>query len=234
MCGRTSLFVPEWLLEERFDASARPGLPRGYNLAPRDDLAVIRGDAPDEIDALEWGLLPSWAENPADGPRPINARAESLSDTPVFSDAFERRRCLVLADGFYEWQGDRGNRQPYRFVRPDNQPFAMAGVWDRWKGEGGDEGHPHRALESVAIVTTAANDLMADVHDRMPVVFEPGTECEWLADSAPEVLQGLLDPPREDLLRYYPVSRRVNDPTNDGPDVVKRTSATTQSRLGSF
>lgn len=246
MCGRTSLFAPAWLVEERFDAEAPAGIPRGYNIAPRGDLAVIRDESPGKIDALEWGLVPSWADSPGESSRPINARAESLADNPVFSTPFERQRCLVLADGFYEWTGWRGGGQPYRFVRHDNQPFAMAGLWDRWSTDGSDGTDDRNTSadgerraddgvrETVTIVTTEANETMADVHDRMPVVFEAGEEEAWLEDQSMDGLQGLLDSPADDLLRSYPVSRRVNDPTNDDPGVVARTTATTQTGLGDF
>lgn len=255
MCGRTSLFAPAWLVEERFDAEAPAGIPRGYNIAPREYLAVIRDESPGKIDALEWGLVPSWADSPGESPQPINARAEPLADNPVFRTPFERRRCLVLADGFYEWSGRRDGGQPYRFVRHDNQPFAMAAVWDRWSLDGSDGGRPpdggdgvddgpagdegeRRAdgdgRETVSIVTTEANETMAGVHDRMPVVFEAGEADAWLEDRDTADLQGLLDPPVDDLLRSYPVSRRVNDPTNDDPGVVARTTGTTQAGLGDF
>ncbi|WP_158058241.1 SOS response-associated peptidase [Halorussus halophilus] len=221
MCGRTSLFVPQSVLEERFDATATKPITPRYNIAPGDRLATIQNDATDEIDQLEWGLVPSWVDDPDDSPRPINARAETVAEKPMFRDAFEKRRCLVLADGFYEWQGQRGSKQPYRITRRDDQPFAFAGLWETW--DGGDD-HPngengHR--ETVTIITTDANETVADVHDRMPVILDREDEQMWLSATDEKQLQGVLDPYPADELRAYPVSKRVNNPANDSADVIE-------------
>ena len=215
MCGRTSLFVPQSVLEDQFDAtSVEPITPR-YNIAPGDELATIQNDAPDEIDLLEWGLLPSWVDDPSNSPKPINARAETVAEKPMFRDAFEERRCLILADGFYEWKGQRGSKQPYRITRTDDQPFAFAGLWEQYEEPSGE------TLETVTIITTDANEVVADVHDRMPVMLEASDEQTWLTASDQEVLQGVLDPYPADQLRAYPVSKKVNNPANDSAEVIE-------------
>ena len=213
MCGRTSLFVPESVLEEQFEATAVAPLTPRYNIAPGDDLATIQNDATDEIDLLEWGLLPSWVDDPSNSPKPINARAESVADKSMFRDAFDKRRCLVLADGFYEWKGQRGSKQPYRITRPDDRPFAMAGLWETW----GDDGE----RETVTIITTEANETVADVHDRMPVILDESDEDTWLTASDEDTLLGVLDPYPADQLRAYPVSKKVNKPGNDSPEIIE-------------
>ena len=234
MCGRFSLFVPPSVLEERFDAAAsRPIVPR-YNVAPRDDVAAIRNDDPGTIDALGWGLVPSWVDDPDDYPRPINARAETVAEKPSFRDAFAERRCLVLADGFYEWKGDRGAKQPYRITRPDDEPFAFAGLWETWGANGGDSKGDGGPLRTVTIVTTDANDTVGAIHDRMPVILEPDEERRWLADADPEELHSMLDPYPDGGLETYPVSKAVNDPVNDSPDVVEPVDIGEQSGLGDF
>ena len=214
MCGRTSLFVPQSVLEERFDATAVEPIAPRYNVAPGDDLAAIQNDAADEIDRLEWGLIPSWVDDPDDSPRPINARAETVAEKPMFREAFEKRRCLVLADGFYEWTGRRGSKQPYRIERRDDQPFAFAGLWETWDG-------PEGVRETATIVTTEANETVADVHDRMPVILDQTDEQTWLTATDEARLQSVLDPYPAADLRAYPVSKRVNDPANDSPDVIE-------------
>jgi putative SOS response-associated peptidase YedK len=215
MCGRTSLFVPQSVLEEQFDATAVEPITPQYNIAPGDDLATITNEAADEIDQFEWGLLPSWVDDPSDSPKPINARAETVAEKPMFRDAFDERRCLVLADGFYEWKGRRGSKQPYRITHIDDQPFAFAGLWENWKTPSGD------VRDTVTIITTEANEVVADVHDRMPVILERNDEQTWLNGDDHETLQGVLDPYTADELRAYSISKRVNNPANDSPEVIE-------------
>ena len=227
MCGRFSLFVPPSVVEERFDAeTARPLVPQ-YNVAPGDDVAAIRDADPGTIDGLTWGLLPSWVDDPEGFPRPINARAETVGEKPSFRDAFAERRCLVVADGFYEWKETRGAKQPYRIARPDDEPFAFAGLWETWRSNG-------ESVRSVTILTTAANETVEPIHDRMPVILERGEERRWLTESSPDDLHALLDPYPEDGLVTYPVSTAVNDPANDSPAVVEPADVDEQSGLGDF
>ncbi|MCU4719544.1 SOS response-associated peptidase [Halapricum hydrolyticum] len=222
MCGRTSLFTPQSRLEERFDATAVESLEPRYNIAPREELAVVCNDAPETIDLLEWGLLPSWAD-PDDAPRPINARAETLAEKPTFAEAFERRRCLVLADGFYEWADTRGGSQPYRVERTDGDPFAMAGLFERQEGNDGVEG-------TVTVVTTEPNAVVEPLHHRMAVVLASEEQQRWLSTADREV----LDPPPASEWHAYPVSTRVNDPSNDDPGVLEEIEPDTQTGLDEF
>jgi putative SOS response-associated peptidase YedK len=221
MCGRTSLFHPKPEVEERFDAQFAFDYEPRYNIAPASDLAVITNDAPGTIDAFHWGFVPHWADDPADGPRPINARVETAAETPTFRDAVRSKRCLVPSSGFYEWQGDRGGRTPYRIHPADDGLFAFAGLWDRWNADG-------EAIASVAILTCDAAPFMDDIHDRMPVILDPEQEARWLAGEweAPDALA-----PRTDGIATYRVSTAVNDPANDRPGVVAESD---QSGLGAF
>lgn len=227
MCGRFSLFVPPGVLSERFEVEVvEPIVPR-YNIAPGDDVVVVRNDAPSAIDRLEWGLIPHWVDDPDDYPKPKNARAETLAEKASFRDAFDERRCLVLADGFYEWQGTRGTKQPYRIARRDGAPFAFAGLWETWDGNGATR-------LTTTIVTTDPNATVAPIHDRMPVVLAPDEERRWLDGGDRDELQRMLDPYPDDELVAYPVSRAVNDPSNDTPDVVEAVDVDTQSGLSEF
>ncbi|QSG14120.1 SOS response-associated peptidase [Halapricum desulfuricans] len=227
MCGRTSLFAPQSVVQARFDATADQPLEPRYNIAPREDLAVVRNDAPDTIDLLEWGLIPSWVDDPDGAPQPINARAETVTEKPTFAEAFERRRCLVLADGFYEWRDTRGGSQPYRVERVDGEPFAMAGLFERW--ESGEQ-----VKETVTVVTTEPNAVVEPLHDRMAAVLDPDEEATWLSNADPETHQGLLEPSPAEQWQSYPISTRVNDPTNDDPGVIEKVTPDRQTGLGDF
>ncbi|MFB6134158.1 MAG: SOS response-associated peptidase [Halanaeroarchaeum sp.] len=212
MCGRTSLFTPQPAIERSFEARFETDYEPRYNVAPRDDLVVVHDADPGVLTTDEWGFVPEWADDPTAGPRPINARAESIDETPLFSAAFASRRALVVADGFYEWRGERGSKRPYRVAREDGEPFAMAGLWSRLKGDG-----PSRTL---AIATTAANDLIAPIHDRMPVVVPPDRETAWL-DADASRAKDLLEPREYPAFETVPISTAVNDPENDSPAVVE-------------
>jgi putative SOS response-associated peptidase YedK len=241
MCGRTSLFLPQAVVESRFDASAREPIEPRYNIAPFDDLPVITNEEPEVIDQFQWGFLPAWADGPDDTYRPINARAETAAEKPMFRDAFEARRCLVLADGFYEWQDQaHGPSQPYRVQREDEQPFAMAGLWSRWS-ENGD------TIDTVTIITTDANEAIEPIHDRMPVILPESTERDWIEAGGEGEANGegeaywqgegadagdILQPYPEDDLSIYPISRAVNDPKNDSAAVIEPVEPDTSSQAG--
>lgn len=217
--------IGPWI-EERFGATpVREMVPR-YNIAPGDDLPAIENVAPDEIRFPRWRLVPGWVDDLDDWPSPINARAETVTEKPTFRNAFEERRCLVLADGFYEWKGARGSKQPYRVVRSDEEPFAMAGLWETREVNG--ETH-----QTTAIITTDANETVRPIHDRMPVILAPSEERRWLESDDPDELLALLDPADSDALRAYPVSTAVNDPSNDDPSVIEE-QPDPQSGLGDF
>ncbi|MFC4249163.1 SOS response-associated peptidase [Natribaculum luteum] len=225
MCGRYTLFVDQADLEERFDATFdEPFSPR-YNVAPGQRVPVITNDDPETVRRLEWGLVPSWADDDAGGI--VNARAETIAEKPSFREAYARRRCLVPADGFYEWVETEEGKRPYRVAFEDDRPFAMAGLWERWEpettqvgldafGDGSVESGDD-ALETVTIVTTEPNVLVADLHHRMAVVLSPDDERRWLNDDDP---REVLEPYPAEEMRAYPVSTAVNDPTADDPSLV--------------
>ena len=164
---------------------------------------------------LRWGLIPYWAKDPSIGNRLINARAETLAEKPVFRDAYRKRRCIILADGFYEWQKDAAGKTPYFISLASGEPFAFAGLWERWTDRETGE-----LLQTTTIVTTAANDLIARLHDRMPVILRPDTATAWLARD-PNLLDAVgADPPE---LQAWPVDRKVNNARNEGADLVRST-----------
>jgi putative SOS response-associated peptidase YedK len=213
MCGRYTIFTEPQRLMERFRAEwpEGPWQPR-YNAAPTQSLPVLLNDGTRRIRLLRWGLIPHWAEDPAIGNRLINARAETLTQRPSFREAFYRRRCLVLADGFYEWQRAPHGRIPYWIGLKDREPFAFAGLWDRWEGPDG------QVIESFTIITTAANERVAPIHDRMPVILLPEHEEIWLDESAgPAAWRAALRPYPADRMIAYPVSPRVNTPHAAAP-----------------
>lgn len=226
MCGRTSLFVPQSDLEDRFDAEAVQDIRPRYNIAPGDDLAVIPNSTPDEIDQFEWGLVPSWVDDLDDWRPLINARSETAAEKNSFRHAFKEQRCLVLADGFYEWQGKKGSKRPYRIEREDGEPVAFAGLWETWGGNGEE-------LRTVTILTTEPNNIVEKIHDRMPVMLEPEEESDWLNENDLKELQQMLDPYPEGLTRAYEISTAVNDPINDTEDILEPIGHD-QSGLGQF
>ncbi|EMA01241.1 SOS response-associated peptidase [Haloferax denitrificans] len=234
MCGRYTLFTPPEELETRFDATPTRPLSARYNCAPGQELPVVTNDAPAEFRFLKWGLVPSWADSASVGNDRINARAETVREKRSFADAYEARRCLVPADGFYEWVDRGGDKQPYRVAFEDDRPFAMAGLWERWKpstkqtglgdfGSGGPS-REQEPLETFTVVTTEPNDLVSELHHRMAVVLAPDEEETWLHGD-PDEAAALLDTYPDDELTAYPVSTRVNSPANDGPDLIERVEA---------
>lgn len=226
MCGRNSLFIELDELEDFFDSryvSDEPYTPR-YNIAPGAKLEVIPNDRPNAITKFHWGLIPFWADEPEEGI--INARSETVGNKAVFQDAWESRPCLVLSSGFYEWhQRPGGPKQPFRIYRESTPGFAMAGIWDVWEGES-------QRRPSVSILTTEPNELMAPIHNRMPVILPREHESTWLT-AGPEQRASLCQPyPKDDLARYE-ISTAVNDPTNDTATVVEPLDHQ-QSGLDSF
>ena len=190
-----------------------------YNIAPTQEIIAIRrkpDPAGRELLPMRWGLVPPWSENPASGPPLINARADTVATKPSFRSAFKKRRCLIPADGFYEWQKlDSRTKQPHYIHRPDNQPFAFAGLWERW-----DRGP---VIESCVIVTTGANKMMGELHDRMPVILSPNDYDLWLDPTVddPAALQYLLTQCGDHELVAEPISTYVNKVGNDGPKCIE-------------
>ena len=217
MCGRYTLHHSTKAIVRRFgvdqveiDVSAR------YNIAPTQPIAVITENSPRTLQAMKWGLIPSWAKDPAIGNKLINARAETLAEKPSFRTALVRRRCLIPGDGFYEWQKVGNGKQPMRIHRKDDDLFAFAGLWDEWHTP---DGSP---LHTCTIITVGPNALMAPIHDRMPAILRPEDEAAWLDRSLMRVpdLLALLAPYPVDDLEAYAVSRSVNAPTSDSPDCI--------------
>jgi putative SOS response-associated peptidase YedK len=217
MCGRYTLTNPEEAIAALF-----PGLGTGeafvprYNVAPTQTVCVVReGPAGREAVGLRWGLVPGWAKPDQRLPTLINARSETVHEKPSFRAAYRHRRCVVLADGFYEWERSPEGKLPWRFTLAGGQPFAMAGIWERWtRGE--------TPVESVAILTTRANALVGRIHDRMPVVVEANALQDWLGmDTPADVLGGLLKSLEAEKMTAYRVSPRVNKVGEESPELVK-------------
>ena len=218
MCGRFAFYSPHEAVIRLFGVAAAPEIEPRWNIAPTQFVATVReAGGPREVAMLYWGLVPSWAREKAIGARMINARGETLTEKPSFRSAFRRRRCLVLADGYYEWQRSGAVKQPYFIAFEGGQPFGMAGLWERWRDPASGE-----PLESCCIVTTSPAPSVAHVHDRMPVIVPPDAYAEWLdpRNDATEDLSRLLVPSAAPGLGARPVSRRVNDARNQGADLV--------------
>ena len=225
MCGRFSLRARlAELLEQLFvDEPNLPSFFPRYNIAPTQRVLAVR-EMPEvasprrEAVGLRWGLIPSWADDPSIGNRMINARCETVAEKPAFRAALRRRRCLVVADGFYEWKTEGRGKQPYFIHFSDDRPFAFAGLWESW------EGPDHSSIESCTILTTEANELMRPIHERMPVILRRQDYARWLspAEQDPQLLLPLLIPCDSDEMEAYPVSRKVNNPSFDGPNCVAR------------
>lgn len=218
MCGRFSLTLPVEAIGRLFavDVENAPALGARYNIAPSQRIAAVRrreGSSERELAFLHWGFVPAWARDPGSMRQPINARGESVEGKPMFREAFRKRRCLIPADGFYEWKNTAGGKQPWRIERADGAPFAFAGLWDRWRGRDG------RVIESCAIITTDANETMRPIHDRMPVILDIGRFGPWL-EASPVAASDLIEPWRGELAAY-PVSRRLNDPHHDDSGLIE-------------
>ena len=211
MCGRYTLRTTAREIAEVFEVPEVPELPARYNIAPTQDVPVIRlGDGGREFALLHWGLIPSWADDPAIGSRMINARAETVAEKPAFRRAFRSRRCLVVSDGFFEWRREGGRKQPYFIRMKDERPFAFAGLWERWEKLG-------EPIESCTVITGEPNEVVAPLHDRMPVIVPESAYDTWLDPgvSDPKRLQELLVPYPPEEMEAYPVSTMVNSPSND-------------------
>ena len=217
MCGRFAFYSPAEAAAALFGVDAVAASEPRYNIAPTQPVLAIRSAEGQEREfvMLRWGLIPYWAKDPSIGNRLINARAETVAEKPVFRDAYQKRRCIILADGFYEWQKEAAGKTPYFISLASGEPFAFAGLWERWTDR--DTGE---LLQTATIVTTAANDFIARLHDRMPVVLQPDTATAWLAGE-PHLLDELRASPPE--LQAWPVDRKVNDARNEGAELVRST-----------
>ena len=223
MCGRFTLKSPGRIKFDGLNRSNLPPLFPRYNIAPSQSvLAIVQGD---ETALFQWGLIPSWS-NEAKGF--INARAETLEEKPSFSESFQRRRCLIPADGFYEWKKSGAWKQPYYFQLKDEGPFAFAGIWDEWPGD-------ETSIASCAIVTTTANELLEPVHNRMPVILHPESCDAWLSgDSKVVEMKSLLLPYPALKMKSHPVGSDVNQPKVDGSHLVRRVEESLGENLKLF
>lgn len=215
MCGRFAFYSPSEATAALFGATGRIDIRPRYNIAPTQDIAAIRNieDHGRELTTLRWGLVPFWAKDPSIGNRMINARAETVAEKPAYRAAYRRRRCLVLADGFYEWKREGSAKTPYLISLASGAPFALAGLWEHWHAKDSDE-----TIDSATLITTDANDFMAQLHDRMPVVLEPATADRWLAGDDDLIEYVTSHSPR---LRAWPVDRRVNNARNEGEELIE-------------
>lgn len=219
MCGRYALYTPVEAMVRLFGLAEAHAEPPRYNIAPTQLVPVVRADVQGSrrADSLRWGLVPFWAKELAIGNRMINARGETVAEKPAFRQAWRRRRCLIPADGFYEWQKLPGGKQPWFISSGGQGPLAFAGLWERWDDRGKAE-----PVESCTIITTLANGTLRPLHERMPVILSPQAWDRWLDPGVGEdELSSLLRPAPDDLLSAHPVSRRVNSPANDGPELVE-------------
>jgi putative SOS response-associated peptidase YedK len=220
MCGRFTLTVDPSELKEAFPQFTFPEqyAPR-YNIAPTQPIMAIPNDSKAMADFFVWGLIPSWAKDPEIGSRLINARAETLGEKPSFRGAYKYRRCLIPTDGFFEWKHETGSKvkTPYWIHLQSNQPFAFAGLWESWQSPDGG------TIRSATIITTEPNSLMAQLHNRMPVILAPENYDQWLdpQPQKPEDLQKLLAPFPAKEMTAYPVSMLVNSPANDRPEAIQ-------------
>jgi putative SOS response-associated peptidase YedK len=228
MCGRYTVSSPIEVIADLFQIAPEeaggaplPDLRPRYNVAPTQEAPIVRVLEPGgarRLELLRWGFVPYWAKEASIGNRMINARAESAAEKPAYRFAFKKHRCLVVADGFYEWKKLAGGKQPYHIRRQDRGPVGIAGLWSRWQPAEGE-----KPLETFTILTTDANPTVAALHDRMPVILDPKDFALWLdpAVQDAEKLQALLAPAPDALLETVPVDRRVNSPAYDAADCIE-------------
>lgn len=218
MCGRFTLTADLAQLEERFSFhAANPSFKPRYNIAPSQQVLAVISDEERRGGLLRWGLIPSWAKDPSMGDRMINARAETVAEKPSFRRALQKRRCLVLADGFYEWRQEGKKKTPMYITLKSHEPFGFAGLWETWKSS------ESATIHSCTILTTTPNTLMESIHKRMPVILTRESEMQWLDHTieTPERLLPLLTPYSDNAMEAYAVSSMVNAPRNDSPACIE-------------
>jgi putative SOS response-associated peptidase YedK len=222
MCGRFVQKFPFETLQQNFNIrTTDAGIILNYNVAPTQEiLTIIKHDNENTLDRLHWGLVPFWAKDISIGSRMINARTETVASKPSFRDAFKKRRCLIPADGFYEWTGEKGNKQPYYVSIPSGEPFAFAGLWESWTDKESDE---ESVYKSCTIITTAASESILEIHHRMPVILNPDFHEKWLNVEIqnPKELEIILQEGVIHDMKYYPVSTFVNSVKNNDPNCIK-------------
>jgi putative SOS response-associated peptidase YedK len=218
MCGRYTIIATPELLRALFGYDEQPNFPPRYNIAPTQPIPVVRLiNGKRHFALVRWGLLPSWVKDPKKFTLLINARGETLSEKPAYRAAMKRRRCLIPADGFYEWKAGTPRKQPYFIRAKSGDPIAFAGLWETWTGPNGEE------LETAVIVTTQANETLAPIHDRMPVIVPPDQFDLWLDNSSEDIsaASALIKPAPENFLQAFAVSTDVNRVANDNPKLIE-------------
>ena len=222
MCGRFAQKIPFEALQQNFNIrTIDSDIIPNYNVAPTQEiLVIIKHDNENTLEKFHWGLVPFWAKDTSIGSRMINARAETVSQKPSFRNAFKKRRCLIPADGFYEWKGEKGHKQPYYVSTPSDKLFAFAGLWESWTNKESDE---ESVYKSCTIITTAASDSIREIHHRMPVILDPDFYEKWLNVEIqdPKELESVLQDGIIHDVKYYPVSTFVNSVKNNDPDCIK-------------
>lgn len=216
MCGRYTLTTDSQKIAESFGVEPTlTAMPR-YNIAPTQNVVAIIRNGTAHLSTLRWGLIPFWAKDEAIGSRLINARAETLAEKPSFKNLLRKRRCLVIADGFYEWRTEGKEKIPMYITLQEQQPFAFAGLWDTWKNPAGE------SIQTCTIITTEPNELMVSIHNRMPAILRPGAYEDWLNPQLHDehVLTHWLKPYPAELMKARPVSKLVNNPRNDTAEIL--------------
>jgi putative SOS response-associated peptidase YedK len=215
MCGRFALKAPVAELAARFSLDEAVDLAPRYNIAPGTDIPAIRHspDGKRVMHLLRWGLVPHWAKDPSMGAKLSNARGETIAEKPSFRDAFKRRRCLVPADGFYEWKAEGRLKQPYYFSMKSGEPFALGGVWESWRAPDGS------ILRTCCLITTGPNEIMLPVHDRMPVIVSPDDHEAWLTAESRDALE-LIRPFPNDEMQSWAVGKRVSKSSEEGSELI--------------
>jgi putative SOS response-associated peptidase YedK len=218
MCGRFTQRAPAERVKKEFQLEEAPSIEARYNIAPTQSVLAIR-HSPDgrEVVMLKWGLIPAWAKDASIGAKLINARSETVDEKPSFREAFKRRRCIIPADGFYEWQRTGGKKQPFYFRFKDDRLFGFAGLWDKWRNADGE------SIETCSILTTEANAILSKVHDRMPVILDPEAYDLWLDEDVrkQDLRKELLCPFAASEMTSYPVSMAINSPQHQGEQLVQ-------------
>jgi len=216
MCGRFTLTIDINTVAKAFHVAPTVQATARYNIAPTQEVVTVMRNGAAHLDLLRWGLIPSWAKEESIGSKMINARAETLAEKPSFKGLLRSKRCLVVADGFYEWKQEHGGKVPMYITMKDHEPFAFAGLWDTWKSPEGEQ------IRTCTIITTNPNDVVLPIHNRMPAILTPEAREEWLDPGLQDdhVLLHLLSPYPSDAMIARPVSRLVNNPRNDSPELI--------------
>ena len=218
MCGRFTITLDPADMQQEFNLGDLPGewKPR-YNVAPTQNVPVVKDQTKRDVEMMHWGLIPFWAKEKSIGQRMVNARAETLQEKPAFRQAFKQRRCLILADGFFEWQRKdaKSPKVPMYFQLKNGKPFAFAGLWETWRE------NPDAELHSCTIITCMPNELVGQIHNRMPVILDKELCWHWLAEQSPQELQKMLMPYPAEKMQAHAVGLQVNNPSEDNPNIVK-------------